>query len=79
MIASLPCYSAENVDRQRGDGVFSRSVDGLRQLNALGYGAEPLPLHLVYNPQRAVLPPPQAGLERITRSWPSWAFVSAVC
>ena len=63
VIASLPCYSAENVDRQRGDGVFSRSVDGLRQLNALGYGAEPLPLHLVYNPQRAVLPPPQAELE----------------
>ncbi len=63
VIASLPCYSAENVDRQRGDGVFQRSLDGLRQLNALGYGDEPLPLHLVYNPQRAVLPPPQAGLE----------------
>ncbi|WP_232199907.1 arsenosugar biosynthesis radical SAM (seleno)protein ArsS [Synechococcus sp. CC9616] len=63
VIASLPCYSADNVDRQRGDGVFTRSVAGLRQLNALGYGTEPLPLHLVYNPQNPVLPPPQSGLE----------------
>jgi len=63
--ASLPCYSVANVDRQRGDGVFERSIDGLRQLNALGYGHEggPLVLNLVYNPQGASLPPPQGPLE----------------
>ncbi len=63
--ASLPCYSMERVDRQRGDGVFERSIAGLQQLNALGYG-EPgsgLVLNLVYNPQGPSLPPPQAGLE----------------
>jgi len=63
--ASLPCYSPANVDRQRGDGVFERSIAGLRQLNALGYGdpASGLVLNLVYNPQGAVLPPPQGPLE----------------
>ena len=63
--ASLPCYSPANVDRQRGDGVFERSIAGLRQLNALGYGdpACGLVLNLVYNPQGAVLPPPQGPLE----------------
>jgi radical SAM/Cys-rich protein len=63
--ASLPCYSPANVDRQRGDGVFERSIAGLRQLNALGYGAAEtgLVLNLVYNPQGAVLPPPQGPLE----------------
>jgi radical SAM/Cys-rich protein len=63
--ASLPCYSAANVDRQRGDGVFARSIDGLRRLNALGYadGASGLVLNLVYNPQGPSLPPPQAALE----------------
>jgi radical SAM/Cys-rich protein len=63
--ASLPCYSPANVDRQRGDGVFERSIAGLRQLNALGYGdpARGLVLNLVYNPQGAVLPPPQGPLE----------------
>jgi radical SAM/Cys-rich protein len=63
--ASLPCYSPANVDRQRGDGVFDRSIAGLRQLNALGYGdpACGLVLNLVYNPQGAVLPPPQGPLE----------------
>jgi radical SAM/Cys-rich protein len=63
--ASLPCYSPANVDRQRGDGVFERSIVALRTLNALGYAAEGsgLVLNLVYNPQGAVLPPPQAGLE----------------
>jgi radical SAM/Cys-rich protein len=63
--ASLPCYSPANVDRQRGDGVFERSIAGLRQLNALGYG-EPgrgLVLNLVYNPQGPSLPPPQGPLE----------------
>jgi radical SAM/Cys-rich protein len=63
--ASLPCYSPANVDRQRGDGVFERSITGLRQLNALGYGdpAGGRVLNLVYNPQGAVLPPPQGPLE----------------
>jgi radical SAM/Cys-rich protein len=63
--ASLPCYSPANVDRQRGDGVFERSIAGLRQLNALGYGdaTRGLVLNLVYNPQGAVLPPPQGPLE----------------
>lgn len=62
--ASLPCYSAANVDRQRGDGVFDKSIEGLRRLNALGYGrGNGLLLDLVYNPQGPVLPPPQAALE----------------
>jgi len=63
--ASLPCYSPANVDRQRGDGVFDRSIAGLRELNALGYGMDGtgLVLNLVYNPQGAVLPPPQDALE----------------
>ena len=63
--ASLPCYSPANVDRQRGDGVFDRSIAGLRQLNALGYGQDGsgLVLNLVYNPQGAVLPPPQGPLQ----------------
>jgi radical SAM/Cys-rich protein len=63
--ASLPCYSPANVDRQRGDGVFERSITGLRQLNALGYGdpARGLVLNLVYNPQGPSLPPPQGPLE----------------
>jgi radical SAM/Cys-rich protein len=63
--ASLPCYSPANVDRQRGDGVFERSIAGLRQLNALGYGdpAKGRVLNLVYNPQGASLPPAQGALE----------------
>jgi radical SAM/Cys-rich protein len=63
--ASLPCYSPANVDRQRGDGVFERSIAGLRQLNALGYGdpGRGLVLNLVYNPQGPSLPPPQGPLE----------------
>jgi radical SAM/Cys-rich protein len=63
--ASLPCYSPANVDRQRGDGVFERSIAGLHRLNALGYGQESsgLVLNLVYNPQGASLPPPQGALE----------------
>jgi radical SAM/Cys-rich protein len=63
--ASLPCYTADNVDRQRGDGVFDRSIQGLHQLNALGYGSgDPeRQLDLVYNPLGAALPPPQASLE----------------
>ncbi|MDG2203239.1 MAG: arsenosugar biosynthesis radical SAM protein ArsS, partial [Burkholderiales bacterium] len=64
--ASLPCYSEENVDSQRGDGVFERSIDGLRQLNGVGYGKgnPDLQLHLVYNPIGASLPPPQKTLEK---------------
>ena len=64
--ASLPCYSPANVDRQRGDGVFERSIAALRRLNALGYGqpGSGRVLNLVYNPQGAVLPPPQAALEQ---------------
>ena len=66
VIASLPCYSAKNVESQRGKGVFARSIDGLRRLNELGYGmAESgLDLDLVYNPGGAFLPPPQQDLER---------------
>jgi radical SAM/Cys-rich protein len=65
IVASLPCYLEENVDGQRGDGVYRRSIDGLRRLNALGYGREGsgLTLDLVYNPTGAYLPPPQAELE----------------
>jgi radical SAM/Cys-rich protein len=63
--ASLPCYLEDNVDRQRGKGVFKRSIGALQRLNALGYGLDDgrLALNLVYNPQGAVLPPAQAGLE----------------
>ncbi len=65
VVASLPCYSASNVDKQRGNGVFDKSIAALQQLNALGYGVEGsgLVLNLVYNPIGPVLPPPQAGLE----------------
>lgn len=66
VVASLPCYSAENVDRQRGDGVFESSVRALTRLNELGYGDERegrLALSLVYNPQGPALPPPQKALE----------------
>jgi radical SAM/Cys-rich protein len=62
--ASLPCYLEENVDQQRGKGVFESSLAGLRQLNVLGYGQPGgLPLNLVYNPLGPVLPPEQAALE----------------
>jgi radical SAM/Cys-rich protein len=64
IIASMPCYSAENVDAQRGEGVFEGSIAALRLLNSLGYGINPeLPLHLVYNPVGAFLPPLQDELE----------------
>jgi len=65
VVASLPCYSKANVDRQRGDGVFETSIRALRRLNALGYGdgASGLALDLVYNPLGPTLPPPQAQLE----------------
>jgi radical SAM/Cys-rich protein len=66
IVASLPCYSQDNVDEQRGDGVFESSIRALRQLNALGYGqpGNPLQLNLVYNPNGAFLPPGQEALEQ---------------
>lgn len=65
LFCSLPCYSQENVDRQRGRGVFDRSIIALRELNALGYGRDGsgLVLDLVYNPVGASLPPAQGELE----------------
>ena len=65
IVASMPCYLEDNVDRQRGKGVFDGSIRGLLRLNALGYGYEQsgLVLNLVYNPQGPSLPPPQAALE----------------
>ena len=67
--ASLPCYSVENVDKQRGEGVFDASIRALQKLNSLGYGDADasgniaLELNLVYNPQGPVLPPNQQQLE----------------
>jgi radical SAM/Cys-rich protein len=64
VVASMPCYLQDNVERQRGKGVFGGSVRGLQKLNALGFGRDPaLVLNLVYNPQGPSLPPPQASLE----------------
>jgi radical SAM/Cys-rich protein len=65
IVASMPCYSAANVDKQRGDGVFDLSIAALQQLNALGYGlpGSGLVLNLVYNPQGAALPPDQQTLQ----------------
>ena len=66
LVCSLPCYSEENVDSQRGRGVFDKSIRALQQLNAEGYGLDDpeLPLDLVYNPVGASLPPPQEALEK---------------
>ena len=63
IIASLPCYLKENVDAQRGDGVFEKSIRALKKLNAVGYGSR-LKLNLVYNPVGPKLPPAQLELER---------------
>lgn len=65
IIASLPCYSEENVTKQRGQGVYDKSIQALQKLNALGYGqaGSELTLNLIYNPVGAHLPPPQAQLE----------------
>lgn len=65
IVASLPCYSAKNVNMQRGSGVFDRSISALKMLNSLGYGVENsgLVLDLVYNPLGAFLPPAQDALE----------------
>ncbi len=69
IVASLPCYLAENTDRQRGDRVFEKSIEALRRLNRAGYGQPDsgLELTLVYNPVGPSLPPPQAGLEAAYR------------
>ena len=69
VVASLPCYSKANVEKQRGQHVFRPSIDALRKLNALGYGRaeSALELDLVYNPIGAVLPPSQASLEATYR------------
>ena len=64
VVASMPCYLQDNVERQRGKGVFDGSIRGLKKLNALGFGRDPaLTLNLVYNPQGPALPPPQGSLE----------------
>ena len=64
IVASMPCYQEENVDGQRGKGVYGRSIEGLKRLNALGYGQPDsgLTLNLVYNPDAPILPPPQQEL-----------------
>ncbi|MSR16040.1 MAG: radical SAM/Cys-rich domain protein [Gammaproteobacteria bacterium] len=70
VVASLPCYGPQNVDAQRGRGVFGKSIRGLRELNALGYGraGSALVLDLVYNPVGAHLPPAQQSLEAIYKA-----------
>ena len=66
IVASMPCYSLENVDRQRGEGVFDKSIAAMKKINALGYGQpdSALTLNLVYNPQGASLPPDQVQLQQ---------------
>jgi radical SAM/Cys-rich protein len=63
LVCSLPCYTAENVEKQRGRGVFEKSIEALRLLNRVGYARDDLVLDLVYNPVGPVLPPPQPQLE----------------
>ncbi|HEY2107095.1 MAG TPA: arsenosugar biosynthesis radical SAM (seleno)protein ArsS [Candidatus Binataceae bacterium] len=63
LVCSLPCYTAGNIEQQRGKGVFAQSIAALRMLNRLGYGSSALRLNLVYNPLGAFLPPAQAELE----------------
>ena len=65
VVSSMPCYSKDNVDKQRGDGVFERSIQALQRLNEVGYGKKDsgLELDLVYNPLGASLPPEQMALE----------------
>jgi radical SAM/Cys-rich protein len=65
LVASLPCYLENNVDRQRGEGVYRGSIEAIKMLNVLGYGRDPeLSLALVYNPVGPHLPPDQEALER---------------
>lgn len=70
VVASLPCYLQDNVDKQRGKGTFAASIAALQELNALGYGQEAsgLELHLVFNPQGPNLPPDQQELEAAYKS-----------
>lgn len=69
LVASLPCFTEENVANQRGSGVYEKSIEAMKRLNALGYGREPhLAMNLVYNPGGPFLPPPQAPLEEDYRS-----------
>jgi radical SAM/Cys-rich protein len=76
LVCSLPCYTEDNVDAQRGKGVFDKSISGLKLLNKLGYGIEgsSLLLDLVYNPVGAFLPPEQSGLEKDYRDMLSQNF-----
>jgi len=66
VIASMPCYQEQNVDKQRGKGVYRESVEGLQKLNAVGYGQPDgnLLLNLVYNPDEPILPPNQESLQQ---------------
>lgn len=65
VVSSMPCYTADNVDKQRGNGVFKASIEALKELNKVGYGIEgsQLELNLVFNPGGPSLPPPQESLE----------------
>ncbi|MCF8367821.1 MAG: arsenosugar biosynthesis radical SAM protein ArsS [Bacteroidales bacterium] len=65
IVSSLPCYTEDNVDKQRGRGVYERSIDALKKLNTIGYGQadNDLKLHLVYNPGGAELPGSQMQLQ----------------
>ena len=64
LVGSLPCYLEENVDAQRGDGVYGKAIAAIRMLNRVGYGHEEgLLLHLAFNPGGSVLPPSQSELE----------------
>ncbi|MGH8272639.1 MAG: arsenosugar biosynthesis radical SAM (seleno)protein ArsS [Gammaproteobacteria bacterium] len=76
IVASLPCYLEDNVDRQRGKGVYQGSIRVLQRLNALGYGIEGsgLELDLVFNPQGPELPPPQGPLTEEYRTYLSEHF-----
>ena len=68
IVASLPCYTEQNVNQQRGKGVFSLSIQALQKLNALGYGRhDNLKLNLVFNPSGPVLPASQIQLERYSK------------
>jgi len=66
IVSSLPYYKKSFTDKQRGDGVFDKSIAAMKKLNALGYGKEDaeLKFHLVYNPVGAYLPPSQSELEQ---------------
>jgi radical SAM/Cys-rich protein len=76
IVASLPCYLEENVDGQRGKGVYQKSIDALKILNRLGYGQKDskLTITLVYNPTGPYLPPPQQGLQNDYKQFLSEEF-----